>query len=111
VAEGQQRCNDGEAPVADDEVLAVLQLEEGKGECEARVQWGTVVAWAELTGWNGSAATLRLAIRWLEGSSVGRSGQKAEGRKGGVRAAEGKRNGERKGGGVHAAARPFYTGA
>jgi hypothetical protein len=56
------------------------------------------VAWAELTGWNGSAATLRLAIRWLEGSSVGRSGQKAEGRKGGVRAAEGKRNGERKGG-------------
>jgi hypothetical protein len=98
VAERQRRSNDGEAPVTGDEVLAVLQLEEWKGECVARFQWGTVAARAELTGGNGSAATLRPEIWWLEASPMGRTGRKVEGRKGGVRAAEGKRNGERKGG-------------
>jgi hypothetical protein len=44
------RCsNNGEALVAGDEVPGVLQLEEGKGECEVRFQWETMAARVELT--------------------------------------------------------------
>jgi hypothetical protein len=97
-AERRRGSNDGEALVASDEVPVPLQLEEGKGGCEARLERWTVVARVKLTGGNGLAAALRPEIQRLEGSSVDLSGWKAEGRKGGICAAEGKRNGERKGG-------------
>jgi hypothetical protein len=54
VAERQRRSNDGEAPVDGDEVPVILQLEEGKGGCEARLQRGTVAARTELTGGRGT---------------------------------------------------------
>jgi hypothetical protein len=44
VAERQRRSNDGEALVAGDDVPGVLQLEEGKGGCEARLQRGKMAA-------------------------------------------------------------------
>jgi hypothetical protein len=49
----QRHSNDGEALVAGDDVLVALQLEDGSGECEAGLQWGTMVARAELTGRTG----------------------------------------------------------
>jgi hypothetical protein len=72
----QWHSNDGEALVAGDGVPAALQLEDGRGECEAGLQWGTMVARAELTGRTGRwwHCSQNLAARgvsgrpeWMEG--------------------------------------------
>jgi hypothetical protein len=82
VAQRRQCSNNREAPVADDEVPGFLQLEEGKGECKARLERGTMAAWPELTermgqrrrcGQNLAAQGISSGSEWVEsrGEMVG----------------------------------------
>jgi hypothetical protein len=98
VAQRRQCSNDREAPVAGDEVPGLLQLEEGKGECKARLQWGTMAAWPELTermgqrrrcGQNLAAQGISGGPEWVESRGDGR---------GAVCVAEGKEMGGEKAG-------------
>jgi hypothetical protein len=102
VAERRRRSNDGEALVAGDEVPAVLQLEEGKGECEAKLQWGTMAARVDLTGrmgrWqhdgqNSAAQGISGGSEWTEGR--GEKGGCSRG-PGGAGVEGGKRKGARR---------------
>jgi hypothetical protein len=110
VAERRRRSNEEEAPVADDVVPADLQLEEGKGECEARLQRGTMAARVELTrrtgqrrrgGQNPTAQGISGGPDWTEGRGEKEGCSRGPG---GGRCGRWKKEGG-------AAARPFYIDA
>jgi hypothetical protein len=111
VAERQRRSNDGEAPVDGDEVPVILQLEEGKGGCEARLQRGTVAARAELTGGRGTGRRWCYVqksggsrdFRWagVDGKPRGEKGE------GVFTRPRGKEMGRGRGGGLGGVSRPY----